>query len=717
MRDLLIAFPLLIFFCNLTTYKNPPIKHFWHICCINYLGFICKNIRIGGFVSKKYDNKDNGFHIFIKALVWGFLIFVLFLIFLTLLQCTIKKPSSPTWNTKLKIPLISRTYDMRKIVEELGEPSLILDSLGNPYFYKKIEMDTIRAEELLTLDSTEKSFSDTLGVFNITPPDTKETEFFLSEIYGGQLGLIPPFTFLLEEELQKIENFTFVAMDQGEAFIMVSNHLGLDLDSLSIDLVDEENSQIIATIVYPEMILNDSSMIQQVDLSEKYFSNNLSFDIKAHTPGGTILTLADKYLSLSLSFSDSIYVKEAIAQVPEISRGESQKLYLPKEHSIQSGEIDRGNVVFSICNRTALGGSLQITLPHLTNYGNPLYVTRNLSPFSSDQVEVLLDGYQVGSVTEGEFDLNWVFESPGTGGEQVEVKSSDSIQVQVKFDQMKFREISGVFSPTEVEIHRGPEPLNLPDGFESAKLSGAYLKAEILNGVSLPAILSVRLIGDQGQQLEIDENIFSGNPYAPVSTLIQKDDLDDFFDPVPYEITVSGRALYGDGQNSATITRDDFVLGKVEIFSPIEAIFDSNDVELDTDSDSLEEENRKLLNQRVNWANLVISLENHLPLGLSVELLFKDSEDVYNQPDLIIGPLRVNSGQRDQNGIVINTSYLNENIELDKQDLEIFEERPFWIGGYIHLEGTNGEKIKVVPEDFVKITSYVEAEIKMGEIK
>lgn len=668
-------------------------------------------------VGKRYGLEDNGFQTLVKAILWGLFVFILFLVFLTILQCSVKKPSSPTWNTRLNIPLINKTYDMRTIVEELEDPSLILDSLGNPYFYKKIEVDTIRMKNILTFDSTEKSFFETLGVLKITTPDTQKAEFLLKEVYVGQLGLAPPFSFFLEEALQKIETFSSVTLDKGEAFIKVSNHLGLDLDSLSIDLVDKDRSQVIETVIYSDGVSNDSSKVKKIDLAEKSFSNNLSFDIKAHTPGGTILTLADKYLFLSLFFSDSIYVKEAKAQIPEVFKEIRNSFSLPEDHTIEKGEIEKGKILFKIYNKTNLSADVEITLPNLTEAQIPLSLTNYLSPLSSNEMEIILDGCEIQSVSNGEIDLFWSLKTSGTGEEQVEVKSSDSIKIFVEFKKIEFKKLSGIFSPTQIKIEREPEPLDIPEGFETAELWDACLKAEFLNGVNLPAVLSVKLMGDQGKQLEIIEDIPSGTPSNPVKTLIVKEDLTDFFNPVPYAVTVSGEALYGDGTESGTVTQEDFVWGKLEIFSPIEVTFDSNQLELDSDSSSLEEENRKLLKRRVNWTNVVVLLENHLPLDLSLELFINDSEDVYNQPDLVVGPVKLNSGEKGESGIVINPNFSETKIELKKEDLKIFEKESFWIGGYVYLFGTNGEKIKIVAKDYLKITSFVEAEIKLGEIK
>jgi len=60
----------------------------------------------------------------LKILLGIFIIVV----FLTLVQCTVKKPESPTWTTNLILPVINRMYDMDEIVAKIDQPGLSLET-------------------------------------------------------------------------------------------------------------------------------------------------------------------------------------------------------------------------------------------------------------------------------------------------------------------------------------------------------------------------------------------------------------------------------------------------------------------------------------------------------------------------------------------------------------------------------------------------------------
>ncbi len=63
--------------------------------------------------------------------------FVIILAFLTLIQCTVKKPEAPSWETNLTVPLVNKTWGMAELIDKIDQENLMTDSLGNPYFFMK----------------------------------------------------------------------------------------------------------------------------------------------------------------------------------------------------------------------------------------------------------------------------------------------------------------------------------------------------------------------------------------------------------------------------------------------------------------------------------------------------------------------------------------------------------------------------------------------------
>lgn len=651
----------------------------------------------------------------VKAVLWTLGIGFILLMFLTIFQCSLKKPSSPVWETDLILPLINKTYDMVTIIEEADESSIYVDSLGQLCFSQEVDLDTTKIEELLTLHHSSYRVKETVGVLKIKSPDPQETEFVLTDVYQGEVGLVPPFSFALYKELEKMNTFSSVTLDQGKAIISAENHLSLDLDSLKIDLIDDQSQQIIETVTFPEGLREGAIDTLEVNLNGKSISNQISYSVQAHTPGDTILSLSDKYLKLGFSFSDSVSVREALAQIPEIQIGKTETYVIPTDDVVQRAVVKTGYVALNISNHTHLSSDLRIEMEAFTLEGVPLSTNRFLLPGDSVYVEIPLDGHIFQPASGRELNVDLYALTQSTGTQQVWFASSDSIVVKADLSQLHFREVTGIVQPSLVHIDSIEKEIDLPQGFDAAHLPRASLSLEITNGVNLKGDLRVQIQGDGSQTIELSGSIDAGSASHPVKTIIIEDDLTHFLNPIPSRITVVGDVSFGDGVTSATITEEDFVRGKIVISSPLELILDFTQVQMDEGEDSLGEDERELVCKRLNNTKIISKFENHLPLEARVELYLKTAPEVYSQPDLLIGPIELNSGEVDEDGKVITSTFSQDLTQLDKEKLKIFESVPFYVGGKIFFPGTEGEKVKFRATDYIKVSSYLEIKVRAGE--
>ncbi len=651
----------------------------------------------------------------VKVVLWTIGIVFLFLMFLTLFQCSLKKPSSPVWETDLILPLINKSYDMVTIIEEADEPSLYVDSLGELCFSYQVDLDTTRVEELLTFPHSSYQTKQNIGILKINPPESQVTEFVLTDIYQGEVGLVSSFSFVLDDNLEKINTFSSATLDQGKAFVSVENYLSLDLDSLKIDLIDDLSLQIIETVIFPEGLKDGAVDTQEVILDGHTISNQISYSIQAHTPGDTILSLSDKYLRLGFSFSESVFVSEALAQISEIQIEKTETHEIPTGDIIQSAIIKNGYLTLFISNHTNLSSDLKIEIPEFSFEGVPLSMNRFLLPRENVYQEIPLEHFIFKPASGRELNVNLNALTESTGTQQVWVSSSDSIVVEANLSQLSFSEVTKIPLPTFVQIESIEKEIDLPQGFDAAYLPHSSLSLEITNRVSLTGELHVQIKGDRGQALNLSGNIEAGSTPLPVKTVIIENDLTQFSNPLPSQITIDGDVSFGDGVTSTTITEEDFVIGKIIISSPLELILDSTQIQIDEGKDSLSENERELVSERLNNTKIVSTIENHLPLEARVELYLKTAPEVYTQPGLLIGPIELNSAEVDEDGKVVASTFSQDLTQLDKENLRIFESIPFYLGGKIFFPGTQGKEVKFRSSDYIKVSSYLEVKTRVGE--
>ena len=82
---------------------------------------------------------------------------------LTSLNCSFDKPSAPSWDTNISIPLINKSYTMAELAQE--ESSIRLDSTDNLYFEVDADLDNYYIGDELYLESLQDDFPSILALF------------------------------------------------------------------------------------------------------------------------------------------------------------------------------------------------------------------------------------------------------------------------------------------------------------------------------------------------------------------------------------------------------------------------------------------------------------------------------------------------------------------------------------------------------------------------
>lgn len=637
---------------------------------------------------------------------------LLFSVLLLSIQCSIKKPTAPSWNTILTIPLTSKHYGMDTLIVKIDDPHLKTDSLGNPYFSFSEDLDTVEIREHLILSPASKHFSDTLGAVNLTPSETSRNTVSLADISPWGAGAVPDTDFVFPLRVETVDFFTQAAVQSGNATLIVENQLGVDFDSVVVNIVDSVTSSVVATFVFPDGIPDAETDTQTTNLSPQTISNQLYYDVYAHTPGDTIFTTSGKYLRLELSIKD-ILVSQAIAQIPSISLEKNDTLgFTPSEVVIDSATIKTGSVSFNLNNFSNLEADVEVQLPDFVSGGNALTIHRTISGGGTTNVNAPLDGYSFVPQVSQALRVQVNALTHNSEGELVTFNSSDSIKLDASTSEIKFSKISGAIPQTPIEIDAMQRGLNLPDGFENTQLTNASLGLEISNGVGLPIDFAVSIQGDNGKTLNLNGHSPAGSADDPSQSTIIESDLSDFLNPVPANIIVTGTALCGEENNNATITDKDFVFAKVKIVSPLQFVMGPSDVEIESSSHELNEDTRDLLSNNLNWGKLVVNVVNHLPLGASVEFYVSSNQaNLFTNPDLTIGPISVGSGVIGEDGLVEDTVMSSSTVQLTSEEMKIFQKMPFYIAGNVHFPGTNGQEVKATGLDYLNVSAHLQIEI------
>ncbi len=638
--------------------------------------------------------------------------FAILLLPLMFFQCSIEKPTAPTWNVKLSVPLINLYYDMATLIDKMDEPYLKVDSLGNPGFYFEEDLDTIRLAGKLSCNSTTLYFKDTLGIIDIHASESKSIVLSAAEFYSGPPGIVPPCTAKVESDLDTFTSYSQVTVKEAYATLNLSNQLGLDLDWVEINIIDQVLRDTLKTLILPLGIASGDSVNQSIVFNDQSFSNHLGIQLIGSTPGGEIQSLVDKHLFLNFTI-DSLKVIQGTAKVPTFEVLEEKDIPLPTRSLIDSALIKSGNLYLNLQNFTNLSSELHIDFPELVKDGVILSGECHLPAQGYSDLAFVLDRYTYKPGGGNKINVQTTIWSNGSGDDQVDFNSSDSVSINTLLSEVVFSQIAGVIESTRIKIENITKDLNIPPGFEHAHLTHASLNMKIHNGVDLPANLSVHIQGDQQQQLNLTAQIDAGSPFGTSVTSLYEDHLESLFNPVPKTLTITGDIICGDGQTFGIVREENFFFGRLKVSSPLEMVLDSCQVKLDEDSEEVNDDMKDLIENQVNSSLVVFKIESHLPLDANVRILIsRNSESLFSIPDLIVGPVYVPKGELNPDGSVKKSNSHVGTINLTHSELQVFTGAPFYMAGRIDFPGTDGKTIKSMAADFITITSYLELNVK-----
>ncbi len=646
---------------------------------------------------------------------------VIMILALTLMQCTVKKPESPTWNTRLVVPLVNRTYDMSEIIEKIDQEGVTLDDNGGVIFSVSEEIDTVTldSDELATGDLAYQAVQQ-LGVIDIPAPSVPPVQLSIDMIGGLATylpGTVPATSFSIVNSLGTIDSYTAAGIISGEAYVVVANNLGFAITADSVELWDIVNNRSVGRHSFPSPISNGGIDSVLYDLSGQTLSNQLEARIISSTLGGTVLSTADKYLMTVIRFENDLTVGSATAQIPALSHSFSQPVALGEADVIYGATLTSGTLQLDIANQTNLSPDIDITFPDLVLSGTPLTVQRSLSPISSSSVTVDLTGYELrptDSTLPQEIVIQALAAVAGTAPSHVAVDRSDQFIIDAGLSNLTFGSVTGVFGAVNTTLTPTQHDIDVPNGFDSLQLVSAALTLSIENGVELPGNLLITLLGNNGKTLDISGLIAPGTFAAPVVTRIIDTTVADFLSPMPSQITVSGNAGFGDGVSEGSIRAGDYIRADIDILAPVEIIIPRTEVEPDIEAEEIDQEDIDAVTGHIIEAKLIYNVVNHMPIGATVNLfLGPDSATLLSDPEVsfiddifVLAAPTLASIASD----TISTGF--QEVTIDSADVHVLEHDTLYIATQIILEDSNGLPVKLTANDYLTVTGRVEVEYR-----
>ncbi len=671
-----------------------------------------------------------------RRAVW-LVLSVTVLLFSTL-SCSFKKPSAPSWDVDVTIPLVSKIYTMQEIADD--EEAIKLDSTGLLAFEQTSSLDEYVVGEQLDIENMDDFFTLTLGSFDIDSPGSEVTNVALREIFSnadildGQTAIIPSFNFTTEKKtLDTYDDFAYVVIETGSINILVVNGLVVPLGSpITLEVWDTVADTLVVTVVNSIQIPPNQSQTFSASLDGIVLPNKLAIRMVAFSPGsaGSMVPIsADSRFEMAGEIS-ALTVLEAMAEVPEQRVTRDDEVTITDSLVVIEAMVESGVLSLQLGGDLPLDAWLVYGLPDFYRptgeaFIDSFFITRNQDVSNT----VNLAGFALRPVdanfTQQKVRFDWHIRTIDTGENMALVRSSDVMTAGFTLADMVFSTVTGRIGQQDIDVSQEDIEFDIPADLDSIFFETAALELEINNGINFPAKLQFSIEGKNESgaisYLSVDEVIQAASqPGVPKTTIVRlnqtNSNIKDFISILPNLIKIDGQVALGDPNHVGTISKSDFVDGSVKITAPFSLKLPAQNIDSDVNELNIEEGVKDDIIDNIANGSFYAEISNHLPIGASVEVMFGTVDSlVFEQPILTIGPILANAASLDSNGYVISSQQSDVNFSLSEKEMKTFLEDVLYSGVRVAIDGTGGKYIKVSASDFIEIKSYSRIRVKVNQ--
>jgi hypothetical protein len=651
--------------------------------------------------------------------------------------CSFEKPSAPSWDVVVSVPLITEVYTMQELADE--ESSILVDSSGVLNFEFEEELDSYYVGDELTLENVDEAFELTLGSFTVESPGTDSSSVDLREIFSnadslnGQMVIVSAFDFESEKKPFDYEGFSYAIVESGEIQFGVRNDLAVPLGPpLTIEIWDQIADTLITSSTTSTQIDPASSVSFPLDLAGATLPNRLAVRMTGSSDGSSgnpVQVDASSTFEMTAEVGE-MQVVEALAEIPsQIVRNEDD-FEIDDSFVVADARIEEGSI------NLAIVGELPVDT----------WIVYELLDFIAPNGQALVDSFFVNRLTlvnrlislagysfqpadadfgEQRTQFSWTAKTIATGSDMALVRASDKFDAEVNLSGVRFSQVSGKLAGREISIDQQQIEFDVPADLDSIFFETAQMELHLNNRINFPATLDFRIEGrnESGAVSFLDVNEPVQAALAPgvvrQSIIVldqQNSNINEFISILPSLMRVAGNVELGDPNWVGTVSEGDYIDGMVKITAPFAMRLPQQEVESDVSELEIDQDVKDDIIENIASGSFYAEISNHLPLGASVEIFFsQDSSRVYDDPILRVGPLDSDAAQVDGNGLVQSARTSDISIDLNEDEMRTFLRSPLYAGVRVRTDGTQQQFIRVRSSDFIQIRSYSRIKVKVNQ--
>lgn len=661
----------------------------------------------------------------------------LLLLVLVLGGCEIQQPATPTFSTRLNIPIGEERIEMSEVIAE--EDIVHSDSDGSLSFLVSGDPDTLRLEMDLTAELTGTDIAVAVGIYHLDIPDSTSFTFNLAELYPAATGLdgstvpVPPFGFDLLSQAEAFDGLVSADVAGGQLVLELTNGLPVPVsgpappETLRLTLLNSGDGSIITTVSFTELIAPFSQATAIADLAGVQLTGTVAIQLSGGSSGAAspVAIHATDGLLIDAWLQD-MSVREAISVINPQRFETHYAADLPDSIQVVEAEISRGLMDFTVTNNLPIPCVAELHWDEiLDTTGQPLISTITLEALSSLQQSLDLAEARIHSPSGSPLSslgVTAVVTSPGSDGLPVHLAATDSLQAATEPVTLSFASLTGSIPAQDFTLDPIVAEFEIPDEASGVALTAASLVLRVDNGAGMPAEVLVTVSGTAADSskatMDVIATIQPAGPAGMQETIVLLDQTNSnivqFLNHQPETIEVAGVVLVGGEDVIGTVQADDLAVVSWEISAPLEIIFSETVITSDPDDLQLDTDTRELIRDHALGAHVRTEVTNHMPFSADLTIyVSQDTTTIATAPLLTLELNDVAAGLLDPVlHTVVAPSVSYPTLELTRDQMLVFgiPDRPLYTLLQVTLPGSEGP-VRLHGHDYLQVRGIVNLEV------
>ncbi len=619
----------------------------------------------------------------------------------------------------MRVPLASRHIDGPYLADHAGSEYLRWQGDSGLVWGITANLDTVTLAGKLTTTPPTASATFPMGNVTVGEGTMLSHSITLSEVTPLSAGLVPELSTELEANFPQVGAFDSVSGASGLLHIEIENQLGVTVEQVIVTVYSQAAAPI-AALSIPGPILSGDARSADYPLSDVAASDDWRFTLAFHTPGGTVLSAADKFIAVHASFPEGISATFARAIINPLSRQFADSLVLSDTHQLSDAVISSGELVIGWVNRTPLPVAVSWQVPDLSIDGASFSGHATFAPGDSASMAIDLSGAQyAGDGQSSTAAVEVTVESSGSDGETVEISSMQTVGYELTWSELTLSSASGRIAATQFSTGTLAASIEWDDGLEAAGLDNWQAFMVVTSSLPLPAQLNGTVTSNTGLHFLINASVAPAGA-SPVTVRIPLNGGSEPLRPLPGEVQFSGTITIGGGNESVEISSTDFIIASVGLSAPSHIYVDSVSLDVDPSSFALSSDDYGDRTGRLLNATVTITVANRFPLGGRFTLrVAGDSIGVMGSDALVFGPSTLMPAATDGTGNAVSATTSELTYSLDSADLALFEGEIVWFAESLSLLGPgNGQPARISAADVLDWHAHAVMEVKVdGDVR